>query len=376
MVSKGRFSLDVPQAVRKLRGRQLSHPSEYLLKLVQAGVASGGLVIRLEDHGDHLAMLVEGASLLPGTLASLYSHLFRGGSALQAVDHLAVGVNAALVEPSARVEVVSHGPAALERLEATPAEAVCSQLPVSCGSSPAWAVRIWKPRSLMDRLFQPAELRRVLDRARHAPCSLLVNGQSLPLAEFGQPARPDEMRVYGLKFVTLSDSLLTGTAFHPHHYVVASYKPAPRAPWAVLVPREPGASRQYVDGHGVNATHWSLEPRGPRNGLLCRWAMGIRAELRGSAHLTLVHHGVELERIEFREFMQPGLEMVASAHELTLDLSTLSVVGDPAYEALLTELKHACFEMNMAVRRDCPGPSLEQKFYGILMGRAGTFRRS
>lgn len=92
--STGTFTLSLEHAKRKLSQFLLASREEYLLKLVQAGVAAGAESMEMRSSGSRVAFTMWGASFLAADL----KHLLQpsGGPQQRALGHLAIAINSAV----------------------------------------------------------------------------------------------------------------------------------------------------------------------------------------------------------------------------------------------------------------------------------------
>ena len=104
--SSGRFTLDPARARQLLRDCQLSQPHHYILCLVSCLVGFGATSIRLDTNKGRVQLVGQGVSLPQEVVANPLDRLFSGQG--QPADReLAIGINAALAYPTARVTLTT-----------------------------------------------------------------------------------------------------------------------------------------------------------------------------------------------------------------------------------------------------------------------------
>lgn len=94
--SRGVFTLDVQAAVQKLSEFQLDDPSAYLIKIVQAAVASGARRCEMKVGMFSVECWLWGANFSVTELGSIPGELLRSTTASPARYHLAVALNGAI----------------------------------------------------------------------------------------------------------------------------------------------------------------------------------------------------------------------------------------------------------------------------------------
>lgn len=97
--SAGKFTLSVDHAKEKLSEFLLESTEEYLLKLVQAGVAAGATALDLHSSTTRVRFCMHGVSLDPADLRQILNHLLQPSQSAQArtLRHLAIAVNTAVM---------------------------------------------------------------------------------------------------------------------------------------------------------------------------------------------------------------------------------------------------------------------------------------
>lgn len=95
--SSGSFSIDYSKARSKISERLFADPSNYLLKFVQCGIASGAAPIRVQTRKSDLQVSFRSSLLHPDQLESLKEQLYSPelSSENKAMHHLALALHAA-----------------------------------------------------------------------------------------------------------------------------------------------------------------------------------------------------------------------------------------------------------------------------------------
>lgn len=119
--SRGVFTLDQAEAIRKLREYQVAEPSEFVLSLVASAVASGAEWVRTESTWGGFRLEHNGATVSHGHLVTLFSSLLGGRSdgEFAAVRELAFGLNALNALRPSRLRVTCSSAKELVFLELT-----------------------------------------------------------------------------------------------------------------------------------------------------------------------------------------------------------------------------------------------------------------
>lgn len=159
-----KFTIDPDRAVELLGRLQLPDPRFYLLKLVQAGVASGAPLVEVEVG----FFGVEVRFLTPSTLdtAHLFRHLVAPGE--RALRHLAIGVNSA---PFA---------VTLEQGEVRQVFSAKGSWEEKCRFREGLAVRMRRTA------FPSSEMMFLRERCRWSPVPVLINGLDPGLEPWGR----------------------------------------------------------------------------------------------------------------------------------------------------------------------------------------------
>lgn len=120
--SRGFFTLDQAEAIRKLREYQVAEPSEFVLSLVASAVASQADWVKTESTRGGFRFEHNGATIPHGYLVTLFSSLLGGGNDRQvaAVRELAFGLNALSALRPSRIRVTCSSSEELVLMELTP----------------------------------------------------------------------------------------------------------------------------------------------------------------------------------------------------------------------------------------------------------------
>ena len=96
--SAGTFTLSLEHAKKKLSQFLLASREEYLLKLVQAGVAAGAESMEMRSSGSRVAFTMWGVAFPATDLKHLLDHLLQpsAGPQQRALGHLAIAINSAV----------------------------------------------------------------------------------------------------------------------------------------------------------------------------------------------------------------------------------------------------------------------------------------
>ncbi len=106
--SSGSFTIEAQAAVQKLSQFQLGDPSAYLVKIVQAAVASGARACSIDIGLLKIDCWFYGADFDPATLGQIPGELLRQATATPARYHLAVALNGAVTSVIAEIEMCCH----------------------------------------------------------------------------------------------------------------------------------------------------------------------------------------------------------------------------------------------------------------------------
>ena len=120
--SRGFFTLDQAEAIRKLREYQVAEPSEFVLSLVASAVASQAEWVKAESVRGGFRLEHNGATIPHGYLVTLFSSLLEGRNDREfaAVRELAFALNALTALRPSRIRVTCSSAEELVLVELTP----------------------------------------------------------------------------------------------------------------------------------------------------------------------------------------------------------------------------------------------------------------
>lgn len=317
MDSHGAFTIDARLARSKMAAFQLSDPAGYVLKVVQAAVASGASTLEVKTGRDSLSISFDAED------GELTEPVIVGGAVLRvsslhrcALRHLAVGLNAAcgLVDelrwetPSGTLVLTQEG------------MSVQAQ-----GSSNGLRFTARRKRSGF-QWFKGTpfleELRRLSESCSYSPLNLRIDGREIERPREAHACAPPVDHC-GFAEPTV---LLEGTS--PGRGLRVYYGPS--------------------DGYeAVAARRWIRRPgkKGPL--MLHAWSgqgyeeagavFSISPAFRGEGTWQAVLDGVSLKPVS-ATLEHPAASMIFDAGELTTDLSEFCLVQDQALAEKLSEL--------------------------------------
>ena len=306
--STGRFTLDAARAREKMKRYQLPDPHHYVLRVVQAAVASGASRIDLEVDADDCWIRFDARPPGPAELAGLFDNLFRSARdpASRALRALAIGLNSALALDPAWIRLDSQDgaegwslfvEAAGQRVEAWPgAPGRASGVHIHVRQRHSWRVL---GRFLRGFVALHPEARVAHEHCRWCPVPVRVNGKVANAGFLGGMA-------------DVGEALL----------------------------------RREIEGKGYRALV----------------ALPTRPEQRSS--LEIVVDGVSLETRTL-DLGPLSVRGVVFASELTCNISQSGVVLDEAWRSLLHDLRRRLRRLVVELARRLPeqpalGPHLLQ----------------
>jgi hypothetical protein len=220
--SEGRFTLSLEHAREKLSTYLLESTEEYLLKLIQAGVAAGAKELELISKATHVKFVMHGVSLNAADLAEILNHLLQPSQSpdARALRHLATAVNTAVMTRAQGIVLATWDGSRGERFEWRSSGRTRSAWKPG-GSNPrvlfqvrrtgfefmANVYHLLSQRDILSMLLgtragmDPDRLL-VLDRAAWCPVPLRLNGRWLPRPVSG----PADAAQYLQKAVVLERS--------------------------------------------------------------------------------------------------------------------------------------------------------------------------
>ena len=267
----GRFTIDSQRAVEQLGRLQLPTPHHYVLKLIQAAVASGAPAVAVQVGWR--GVTVDFSPPQPLVLSELFHHLLAGPSALR---HLAVGVNSALA--GARwVAVEQGGRSHLFSPKASWEE--------PAGPRPGVRIRVNRYS------LECCESSLLVARCGWSPVPILLNDRSLELSHWGPRS--------GLEGHHLVEQYLRGHGI--------------RAPWQSFASLPPRVYKQELGAP-----------------IPCAAALALIARRFGDTTLELVQDGVAIDQrsFNFKGHSELSLRGVMEVQGMATDLSGFKLLQD------------------------------------------------
>ncbi len=299
--SSGQFSVDLQKMRVKLSQYQLAEPGFYVLKLIQAAIASGSEKVDVALKSGRVEVHFDQAPALSGVLEAL---ALRG--AARGARHLAVGLNAAM-NVADMVEWTA-GERTL-RLTKTDTEVV------EAAGPPGVIVKKTK-RLLALPASTRSERDAVIRRCAWAPVDVELEGMTLE----GQLAPPPGAPWH---------EPFTAPFYLMQHYDLGRGLRVP-GPDLGADPRREGGAWVSEPPARTWLTEFSAF-RPAQEGLLsCRAAFSLPVALQGPSTVVFVQDGVALDP-ELLPGGPPGAVALTSADDLAVDLSQFRAVQDHLY---------------------------------------------
>lgn len=331
--SAGSFTLSMEHAREKLSQYLLESTEEYLLKLIQSGVAAGASEMQMHSTTTRVQFTMKGCNFEPRDLSEILNHLLQSGAGAQAraLRHLATAVNTAVATRATGIVLATWDGQRGQRMEwrAQGKQVAPWNLGSAVGPCFYFEVRrtgleffanffhLLSQRDILSMLIgtregmDPDRLM-VMDRAAWCPVPLALNGRWLSKPSLG----PNEGATFGY-------------SNRPH---TMQFR------WLGLEqPDDPGVrnfKRTTFDWP------WTRNYLQPQLGVVSTGVQPAFDSLRSAVHWVVDGVLVGSDPIE-------GVRMgsfawaVASAHGATLDLTGLKVIANPALQQrkqLVTEL--------------------------------------
>lgn len=325
--SSGVFTVDVRKLLPKLADYQLGRPEQYVLKLVQAAVASRATRVSVRCYGHFVEVDFDGCGLSRPELESLFAYVFEDQAASRHVRHLAIGVTSALAHQARWVQVESRGVKRRWSMLELDAETSVRRSRLKRGLTRVTLARSlettmshwWEFLSRKD-IYQMVvggeqamlpEQSALYKACEHAPIRLKVNGQRMDRPTFGPPP------VQGSGWLLKALGVQSEEVYHPDHLVAERHLYAD-APAAF---RKPTRSHAYRFDRQATGHHAAGLP----GGVACSALLGIRFSLGWPSVFHYYHAGVLVESLRV-ETPVPGLVAVVSADDLEVDLSQFGLI--------------------------------------------------
>lgn len=354
--SKGEFTIDAGRAVEKLRRHRLLQRSDFLLKMIQAAVASGAenVEVALSYHSVRLGFLVESNSPL-GTASAVLPFMDEPQNVTaRAMHHLVVALTSAIGQPYDEVEwftrnrqvtetlVIQRDEARLRKAEGLtelPAGAVLYQLRLSRCQSRELEKTL---RSLTEDYtvlmrrccLAPIDIwcdgRRILapwaDRAVEKDRFPQALGLHLELAQAEQFAAAWLPPFVGHKFSPLADGVQVwrGQAFLS---MLRGSQLAGDRPVALLSTSAP-------------------PPAGEQ--LKCLWATRLRLHLNSLSQVDVLKDGVLLDPINGPDELY-GFHFLVDGTELEVDLSEFNLRRTDELQTTVEGLRQRAHDLGRRV---------------------------
>jgi len=299
--SSGQFSVDLQKMRVKLSQYQLAEPGFYVLKLIQAAVASGSARVDVALKSGRVEVAFDQAPPLTAVLEAL---ALRGAS--RAARHLAVGLNAAMN--------------VADRVAWTAGERMLiltkNDTEVAAATGPPGVVIKKTKRMLALPASTRSERDAVYSRCSWAPVDVVLDGQTLG-GPFPAPGQAD----WHLR--------LSQPFYLMRHYDLGRGLRLPGPQLGAEARREGGA---WVSAPPARSwlTEFSAFRPVDEELLNCRAVFGLPLALQGPSAVVFLLDGVALDP-EIVPGGPPGALALVAADELAVDLSQFKAVQDHAY---------------------------------------------
>lgn len=361
--SSGQFTLDLAKARERLQCYRLPGPSFYLLKLVQAAVASDAP--RVKIRLGTAETIVSFCAVPDAGLGDVKALLDGLAAPFELTDgplrHLVIGLGAALAtEPERMRWLVRQGRNGLS-LNFTGQQLKSEQLhfdpsqdqQVRCTLYLRHRYRWWRFWEAARRRAEDYHL--LADRCRHSPVPVGVNGREFEFRWNYQALHADREWYRGTSFCLGEHYYLepgSGLRFsrpplpgYQMHHGVNVWKDAL---WSKNMPAVNGSEPRCYFFQVFDAKGDVVPNRQMTSKLECRAALMLPISLVGPARIGFVKDGVLLDYTSL-ELGLPGLVAHYPApRDLKLDLTEFKVVQDQALESAISCLPsqgQALFQM-------------------------------
>lgn len=326
----GRFSIDLNAAAPKLRSYQLQDPFQYVLKLVQAGIAAGAKDLALCSSPRRVEFLIQEVTFPFESLRNLLAYLLSepGGELERSLRHLATAVNSAV---GIRAEEIClacwDGQQGIEVLWRPKNSLVRPILrPQQRGKYTRFFLKrmagdfqkeIWSQLAVRDleamlrgqRKGMDSEQSWVYDRCHYAPAQITLNGRRLPGYSLGAPKWGSNL----LSQLPMALAWMAGSRqLLPDYHLTQNYLPR-SGPGGLAAPRR------------VHAAHI----RGSRRGATYERILTLAADVSGPFQVACVQDGVLIQQLTLA-WTGPGATVLTCADELDKDLTGMKIVENEA----------------------------------------------
>jgi hypothetical protein len=206
--SAGEFTLSLDHAKDKLSEFLLNSTDDYLLKLIQAGVAAGANRMELNSGTSSVHFVMHGVSFAPHDLENILAHLLRPaqGAQARALRHLAIAINTAIMTRATGITLATwdgrHGHRIFWKSTGRSSQnwrpsgsqpQVLFQLRRTVVESASQFMHLLSQRDILSMLLGSRagldpDRQMVLDRAIWCPVPLALNGRWMPRPAVAPPA--------------------------------------------------------------------------------------------------------------------------------------------------------------------------------------------
>lgn len=354
--SSGGFTLDLKRAQVKLQRFALADPAYYILKVLQAGVASGSplLSVQLKRRETRLAFQWPHEEAIPtGELLTALGN--PTGAARPAVRHLAIGLNAAVGVNPRSIEWVAWDGQAGQWIEIQGGEVSVAELDEPPWDPPTAGYRLVLHRSWWRTLLPQAagEHQALYGRCRFSPVpiyldSRLVNAPDLNPWTLDVNFKHSPWLPEGYN---LAERYRLGDTPRAEQVGV----PDSRVAHAELVDRdgEVAPPRKFRRGECRVFVHQTRGQSAEDTFYSCSTAFIVPIDLQGPVTAHFVKFGVTVD-VRRYDWPLPGARVVTSAASLQEDLSQFRLAENPAYQEHIDFLEQQLSEMREDVFRQLP----------------------
>ena len=352
--SSGSFTLDPKKAEEKLRNFSFASPHDYLLKIIQCAVANGADSVEVRTGTGEVTVDFDGAGVAEDEVASLVGYLLSQELAhdQRRFRHLAAGLRgAAACNPEAVIFDFTTGTQRARRIWD---KAGWRQVTSPLGKAEA------PHKFLLDRTFgqsvtaarqefasamgagQTPEESLLSKRCRYAPCRIILDGEAVLTAQFGQPRypgyeiekdpNPGEARPprYIRSGFFLKDDFMSAD----HHLIEKLVPATDLTPGCLPLPN----------------SHATIRLEHPAAGYCHAW-LAVAAALE-APRIVYVEDGVVVQQEDAAaDIGVPGFIAVVSVSGLQKDLTGFQLVRDERFRLQREWLQSQALELRAALLR-------------------------
>lgn len=355
------FTVHHSKAKEKLKTFQLSNPSFYILKLVQAAVLANATEIEVSLAPHQVTLSHDGDLPQPIELKELLNYIFLSDKEtdrhVRSLKRLASAVNTAVSAHARELSLECHGENesyqqvwsadGTEFRELKPSmfrgmRFLLKRKPGDVASS----LRHVGCTRLVDlvqgnRNSVQKEEAALWDRAVFCSIPILLNGERLTRNAFGAPRYPDydgnkKGKVPFFHWIKNRSHYL-GRNCHTRYHLIQAYLQAEAGVRVSL--RAPEVSHSFLVSHD--------HPH--ERDQLCSIIHGLEANQRFLSRVNFISEGVLIEQ-EARKGLPGGLFSLVSADHLRTDLSGFQLIKDKDYKRCLDSLHRSCKELVRELR--------------------------